>query len=88
MYYAAFFQSRLIPRWLSLWGCIAMVSSLTAIVLSLFGVLEPFSTPFILLQAPIGVQELVLGGWLIARGFSPVAVAAKTPRSVLVGVRG
>jgi hypothetical protein len=88
MYYVVFFQSRLIPRWLSVWGCVAVVSSLVAIVLSLFGVLVPFSTPFILLQAPIGVQELVLGVWLIVKGFSPAAVAARSARSVLVGARG
>jgi hypothetical protein len=76
MYYYALFRSKLIPRWLSGWGLVAAVSSLACILLTIFGQLIPFSTVFILLQLPIGLQEMVLAVWLIAKGFNPSAVAS------------
>ncbi len=76
MYYYVFYRSKLIPRWLSGWGLVAAVSSLACILLTIFGQLIPFSTVFILLQLPIGLQEMVLAVWLIAKGFNPSAVAS------------
>lgn len=78
MYYYLFFQSRLIPRWLSGFGIIAIVSMLAACVLSLFS--GNRITSYIPLAAPIALQEMVLAVWLIAKGFNPSAVAAGSPR--------
>ena len=44
---------------------------LTAGVLVMYG-LEPLSTPQVALEAPLGLQELALAAWLIARGFIEV----------------
>jgi hypothetical protein len=76
MYYYVFYQSKLIPRWLSVWGFIGASLSLAAALLTNFGLLVPFSTVFILLQLPIGLQEMVLAVWLIVKGFNPSAVAS------------
>jgi hypothetical protein len=76
MYYYVFYQSKLIPRWLSVWGFIGASLSLAAALLTIFGLLVPFSTVFILLQLPIGLQEMVLAVWLIVKGFNPSAVAS------------
>jgi hypothetical protein len=76
MYYYVFYRSKLIPRWLSGWGIVGAVSSLTCILLTIFGQLTPFSTVFILLQLPIGLQEMVLAVWLIAKGFNQTAIAS------------
>ena len=81
MYYAVFFQSRLIPRWLSGWGILGVALSLAAAVLTIFGQIIPFSTVFILMQLPIGLQEMVLAVWLIAKGFYPSAVASGTAKT-------
>src|SRR5919198_927879 len=66
MYYAAFFRSRLVPRWLSGWGLVAIVLTLTACGLALVG-RRPV-TSYALLVLPIAVQELVLGVWLTIKG--------------------
>jgi hypothetical protein len=86
MYYYVFYRSKLIPRWLSGWGIVGAALSLACILLTMFGQLIPFSTVFILLQLPIGLQEMVLALWLIAKGFNQTAVAfgvAKTAPIVL-----
>ncbi len=75
MYYSVFFQSKLIPRWLTGWGFLGAALSLVAALLSLSGQVVPFSTFSILLNLPIGVQEMVLAVWLIVKGFNPSAAA-------------
>ena len=76
MYYYVFYRSKLIPRWLSGWGIVGAALSLACILLTMFGQLIPFSTVFILLQLPIGLQEMVLAVWLIAKGFNQTAIAS------------
>jgi hypothetical protein len=75
-YYWVFYQSRLIPRWLSAWGLVAIALVMVSALLVMFGVIENFSTPQLVLAAPIGVQEMVLAVWLIAKGFNPRAIAS------------
>ncbi len=73
-YYYLFFQSRLIPRWLSGFGIVAIILLQTACVLSLFS--GNRITSYIPLAAPIFLQEMVLAVWLIVKGFNPSVVAA------------
>ena len=77
-YYWVFYQSRLIPRWLSGWGLVAITMVMASAVLVMLGVIENFSTPQLVLAAPIGLQEMVLAVWLIAKGFNPRAIAAES----------
>ncbi len=74
MYYSLLYQSRLIPRWLSGFGIVAIILLATACVLATFS--GNRITSYITLAAPIAVQELVLGVWLIAKGFNPSALAS------------
>ena len=76
MFYYLLFQSKLVPRWLSGWGFIALALSLTAGLLAMFGFFGPTSTISDVLQIPIFAQEMVLAVWLIVKGFNPVAIAA------------
>lgn len=68
----ALYQTRLVPRWLSMWGIVGAVAYLAAPVLSLLGHAAGY------LMAPLAVQEIVLAVWLIANGFDAVAVGAET----------
>jgi hypothetical protein len=74
MYYYLFFQSRLIPRWLSGFGIVAIILMMTACMLSLFS--GNRITSYIPLAAPIAVQEMVLAVWLIVKGFNQTVIAS------------
>ena len=75
LYYLVFFRSRLIPRWLSGWGIVAVAMGFTASILVVFQIILPMSAPQIVLNFPIFLQEMVLAVWLIARGFSRPAAS-------------
>jgi hypothetical protein len=62
--YSLLSRSRLVPRWLSGWGLVA------AALVFAFGLLRMYGGGSMLLALPIGVQEMALAGWLIAKGFS------------------
>ncbi|TFH08785.1 MAG: DUF4386 domain-containing protein [Candidatus Atribacteria bacterium] len=70
------YRARLVPRWVSGWGFVGAALYWAAGLLVLFGVITPLETFHIVLQAPLGVQEIALALWLIVRGFNPSAVAA------------
>ena len=80
MYYYLFFQSRLIPRWLSGFGIVAIILITVACVLALFS--GNRITSYIPLAAPIAVQEMVLAVWLIVKGFNPKAIADHNVKDV------
>jgi hypothetical protein len=80
MYYYIFYRSRLIPRWLSGWGIAGTTLGLAAGMLVLFGVTGYMSTLQVVLNLPIGVNEMVLAVWLIVRGFNSSAVAPGSAR--------
>jgi hypothetical protein len=76
LYYVVFYQSRLIPRWLSGWGIVAVAMGFAASVLVVFQVITPMTTPQIVLNLPIFLQEMVLAVWLIAKGFNATVLAS------------
>jgi hypothetical protein len=71
--YISFYRTRLIPRWLTIWGLIGAVPYLANAFLHFFQVETSIGT---YLEIPLGIQELVMGLWLITKGFHPSAVAA------------
>jgi hypothetical protein len=72
MYYAIFYRSQLIPRWLSGWGIVGVILMLVACLSALL-TRNPV-TSYVILILPIAVQEMVLAVWLIAKGFNPSAL--------------
>lgn len=67
--YLLLIKSRLIPRWLSFWGLVGALLSIIASVLVLFNTVDIITTEYIVLNAPTGLQEIVLAVWLITKGF-------------------
>ena len=66
---------------LSGWGIAALFLMMAACLLALFN--QQPVTSYVILAAPIGVQEIVLAGWLIVRGFNSAALAAVTTQPTL-----
>ena len=64
MIYCSFYQSKLIPRWLSVWGIIGAILYLAS------GLFSMFSVDFGILEAPLALQEMVMAVWLIVKGFN------------------
>lgn len=75
MYYYIFYKSKLIPRWISIWGMIATLLMITASLLTLFdGAPYDISGNLLFLVIPIGLQEIVFAVWLIVKGFNKSAI--------------
>jgi hypothetical protein len=64
--YISFYRTRLIPRWLTVWGLIGVISSMVHTNTSYDFYLKMVLVP----------QEMVMGIWLIVKGFNPSAIAA------------
>ncbi|MBN1259380.1 MAG: DUF4386 domain-containing protein [Anaerolineae bacterium] len=84
LFYYLLYRSRLVPRWLSAWGLMALLLNLAAGFLTMFGVFGPTATLSTVLQLPIFVQEMVLAIWLIAKGFTPAVCDAAFARPIPV----
>ena len=73
MFYLLLYRSRIVPRWITVWGLAAIPFYVAAFVLAMYSVIDTDSTQQTLLFTPLAVQEVVLGVWMIARGFRPAA---------------
>ena len=68
--YTSFYRTKLIPRWLSVWGLIGAVPFVAVDLLKFFDI----NLGLDILYLPLAVQEMVMALWLIIKGFSPEAV--------------
>lgn len=77
MLYSMFYQSRLVPRWMSLWGFVAILLHFSTAFLILFHIIpvDEMST-LLVINFPIFLQEMVMAVWLIMRGFRLPAVTS------------
>jgi hypothetical protein len=74
MMYLLFYQTRLVPRWLSVWGLIGGVLYIVSNLVSMFGPLHvapSIESGIGLLLMPTAIQEMVFAVWLIVKGFDP-----------------
>jgi len=74
------YRSKLVPRWLSVFGIIGGVGILIYGIMGLFGTETSSFDATTLLAAPIAVQEMVFASWLIIKGFNtPTEVVGDVP---------
>lgn len=73
-------ETRLVPRTMSILGLIGGPALLVAGVAVLFGIIEAGSTPQVVATIPEFFWELSLGIWLLLKGFRPAALAALEER--------
>jgi hypothetical protein len=71
--YISFYRTRLIPRWLAVWGLIGVVPYMAYALLHYFHLDTGYGLYLQMVMAP---QEMVMGVWLIVKGFNPSAIAA------------
>jgi hypothetical protein len=71
--YLSFYRTRLIPRWLTVWGLIAVIFYMASTLLKFFHMDTGIGFYLEMVMAP---QEMVMAVWLIVKGFNPSAIAA------------
>lgn len=75
VYYFIFYQTKLVPRWLSAWGIVSCLLLLFAVFSALYhGPAFAIVGATMILAASIALQEMVLAVWLIVKGFNPSAI--------------
>jgi Domain of unknown function (DUF4386) len=79
LFYAVLIQSKLLPRWLSVWGLVGAILILTWNLFEIFGV--KLSAGMVL-ALPIILNEIFLGIWLILKGFRPSALASGSAKQL------
>ena len=82
MFYLLLYRSRIVPRWITVWGLAAIPFYVAAYVLAMYGSIGTDSTAQAVLYTPLAVQEMVLAVWMIARGFRPTAAPPTSDQSV------
>ncbi len=84
MFFALFYRTRLIPRWMSGWGVVGAVLYFIANIASMFGPLHlapEIGVGIGFLLIPTAIQEMVFAVWMIVKGFNPSAMAALPART-------
>jgi hypothetical protein len=80
LYSSVLYRTRLIPRALATLGLVGAVSVFVAALLELFGVIDQVSAWGAVLSLPVGVYEMALAVYLIAKGFKLSAIAFGSPK--------
>jgi Domain of unknown function (DUF4386) len=75
------YASRLVPRALALLGIVAGPVHFASFVAVLLGVIEAGSVGQGIASIPVAAFEVILGIWLIVKGFNPSALARLQPES-------
>jgi hypothetical protein len=76
IFYYLLYQSQLVPRWISVWGFIAIALHLATGLLIVLGLQTSFDTANSIMNLPIFLQEMVMAVWLIVKGFDRAAIAS------------
>ncbi len=71
--YLTYYRTRLIPRWLSVWGFIAVVTSMASALMNFFHMENGYGFYLEMVMLP---QEILMAVWLIVKGFNPKAISA------------
>ena len=74
MFYSLLYKSKLLPRFISVWGLIAVSLLLLGALVGLFGFIHT-SKIMIFFGPPIALNELTLSVWLFTKGFNSSAAA-------------
>jgi hypothetical protein len=84
MYYYLFYQSKLIPRWLSGWGLVGVALGLAAYLNQFFSASASASASsgIDIGHIPIFLQEMVFAVWLIVKGYNSSAITSGSTKQI------
>lgn len=74
--YYELFKTRLVPRWISIWGSISAILLLIASLMFYWSILS--AEVAVLLMIPLALQEIVMALWMIIKGFNTAIVVDST----------
>jgi hypothetical protein len=69
MFYLLLINTKLIPRWLSLWGLFGTLFTILASLLVMFKMIDILTSTYLVLNLPLILLEIVLAIWFITKGF-------------------
>lgn len=75
--YISFYRTKLIPRWLTIWGFIGVVPYFAYAILHFFNLDNGIGFYLQMILAP---QELVMGLWLVIKGFDEASITELSKR--------
>jgi hypothetical protein len=75
LFYTMLYRTKLIPRFISVWGLVGAITVLTTTMLDIFA-LSVGPAIGLVLGLPMLLNELFLGVWLIIKGFNPSAISS------------
>jgi hypothetical protein len=76
MFYLLLFKTKLIPRWLSLWGLFGTLFTILASLLVMFKMIDILTSTYLVLNLPLILLEIVLAIWFMVKGFNPSEIAS------------
>jgi hypothetical protein len=79
-FYSLLYRTKLLPRWMSVWGLLGAPLYFTSGMLGIIGLVDPLSPILVILFLPAALLEIVLAVWLIVRGFNSAALAASSAK--------
>lgn len=83
MFYSLLYQSKLIPRWISVSGVVGTTLTIVASLLVMFQSIEIITPFYLVLNFPTALTEIVLAIWLIAKGFNPIVIKSINTRQIV-----
>ena len=84
--YYLLYRSKLVPRWISVWGFIAILLHFSTAFLIMFHFVDSgMSATVGIIDFPTFLQEMVMAVWLIVKGFNPSAIDFES--AILIGMK-
>ncbi len=71
------FKAKLVPRFISVWGLIAVVISLIGLVVDMLGA----NVNIVIYTLPLGLCQIFLAIWLIVKGFNSSVIASQSAKT-------
>lgn len=85
LFYYLLYKSRIVPRFLSIWGILAVVLLFVGVVLGMFslGIFSrlPLMKAMAYFAPPIAINEFILALWLIIKGYNSPAMDLDASKS-------